>query len=220
MRIVVDIDDTLINTRRRLQGVWQFILDTKIPLDDIEMLSTVEVFGKYSSEEQKVSMNELREYYWDLLLCVDERGVELAELDEPIPSAADVLQKWAEESQIILLTGRPENTRELTMRQLKGFGFPSGKVELVMYRLEDYARARGAESGPSLVETRARLFSQICRAYSVIRVVDDYPGYFRTYREYDVPDRMGLLRSQAYSPRSFLENGATRVVRGWHELSG
>ncbi len=220
MSIVVDIDDTIINTRRRLQGVWQIILETKIPLDDIEILNTVEMFEKYSSEKQKARMNELRENYWDLLLCVDDRGEELAELDEPIPFSADVLRKWAAERQIILLTGRPENTRELTMGQLKRFGFPCEEIELVMYRREDYARARGALSGPSLLDTRARLFSEICGAYSVIRVVDDYPGYFRTYREYDVPDRVGLLRSQGYLLRDFLENGATRVVRGWDELLG
>ncbi|MFQ6065423.1 MAG: hypothetical protein ACE5L6_08110 [Candidatus Bathyarchaeia archaeon] len=29
--VVVDVDDTLINTEQRMQGVWQHLLDCKIP---------------------------------------------------------------------------------------------------------------------------------------------------------------------------------------------
>lgn len=32
-RVIVDIDDTLIDTRRRMQKLWNLLLDRKIPKD-------------------------------------------------------------------------------------------------------------------------------------------------------------------------------------------
>ncbi|MHA2602515.1 MAG: hypothetical protein AM324_010330 [Candidatus Thorarchaeota archaeon SMTZ1-83] len=218
MSIVVDIDDTLIDTKRRLHGVWKSLLDTDVTLEDIEMLTLGDIFMRYATSEQKKRMGELRQRFWDLLLCIEERGSELAELDEPIPDAARILRNWSEQAQMVYLTGRPENTRELTLDQLRRFDFPTENAVLSMYLPEDYSRARGNETGPTLVEARARLLKQICGEYQVFRVVDDYPGYFTLYREQGIPERVGLCRSRAYTPESFLESGATRVVKGWHEL--
>ncbi|MFX1368699.1 MAG: hypothetical protein ACFFAY_08890 [Promethearchaeota archaeon] len=218
MSIVVDIDDTLIDTRYRLQGVWKALLNLEVSMDDVEMLGHGEVFMKYASEEHKDRMNDLQQQFWDFLLCEDERGYEFAQLDTPIQDAAEVLRKWSSDSKIVYLTGRPENTREFTLGQLNKFDFPTENTELVMYQTSDFSRARGLGTGPTLVEVRTQLFDNIAKKHQVTKAVDDYPGYFTIYQEQDVPDRIGICISKKYTVKQFLDRGATRVVRSWREL--
>jgi len=217
--VVVDIDDTLISTDRRMQGIWRHVLGREIPLEDVETLSLEQVFLKFASAEQKVHATEFRRRFWDVVLCLEEVGVELLELDEAVPFAADVLQEWSKQCGLVYLTGRTDNTRELTLRELVKFGFPTENVQLLMFNVEDYARMRGEDpSGSTLVDAKARLLSQLSRKWNVIRVVDDYPGYFPVYKQLGVPERIGLLRSKRYSPRDYIERGATRVVESWKQI--
>jgi hypothetical protein len=216
--VVVDVDDTLISTKQRMQGVWRQVLDCEIPMEAVETLSLVQIFEKYASSDQKARVNELRKRFWDISLCLEKVGVELVELDKPIPFAANVLQTWNKQCRLVYLTGRPETTRDVTLGQLKKFGFPTDNIQLTMFNLEDFARARGASSGPTLVEAKSRLFSSISKRHDVVRVVDDYPGYFTVYREFGVPDRIGLLRPKRYPRERYIEKGATRVVESWKEL--
>ena len=217
--VVVDIDDTLISTDRRMQGIWRHVLGREVPLEDVETLSLEQVFLKFASAEQKVHAAEFRRRFWNVVLCLEEVGAELLELDEAVPFAADVLQEWSKQCGLVYLTGRTDNTRELTLRELVKFGFPTENVQLLMFNVEDYARMRGEEpSGSTLVDAKARLLSQLSRKWNVIRVVDDYPGYFPVYKQLGVPERIGLLRSKRYSPRDYIERGATRVVESWKQI--
>jgi hypothetical protein len=217
--VVVDVDDTLINTQRREQGVWHQVLGRQIPMEAVETLGLAQIFEKFASSDQKAHANELRKRFWDILLCLENIGVELAELDKPIAFAAEVLQRWSKNCQIVYLTGRTENTRDLTLDQLRKFGFPTDNIQLAMFNLEDYARARGlSSSGPTLVEVKSRLFSSISKQLDVVRVVDDYPGYFAVYKQFGVPERIGLLRPKRYSPQDYIDRGATRVVESWKQL--
>lgn len=217
--VVVDVDDTLINTERRMQGVWHQVLGREIPLEDVETLGLIQIFEKFATSDQKERVNELRKLFWDIVLCLEKVGLALIELDEPIPHAADVLQTWSRHCRLVYLTGRPENTRDLTLGELRKFGVPTINVQLVMFSLEDYARARGLDpSGPTLVSAKAKLFSSLSKKHNVVRVVDDYPGYFTIYRQFGVPDRIGLLRPKRYSPQQYIDEGATRVVESWKEL--
>jgi hypothetical protein len=217
--IVVDIDDTLIGTDKSMQGIWHKVLDREIPLEMIETLGLEQIFMKYASSEQKACVNELQKRFWDILLCVEDAGVELVKLQEPIPFAAGVLQKWSKQCMLVYLTGRTENTRDLTLRELERFGFPTDNTQLLMFSLEDYARVRGVNpSGPTLVEAKARLMATISKEQSVVRVVDDYPGYFPVYKQFGIPDRIGLLRRKRYSLQDYVDQGATRVVESWKQL--
>jgi hypothetical protein len=217
--IVVDVDDTLISTDRRVQGVWRELLGVDVPLEDVETLDLEQIFMKYASPEQKAHAREFQKRFWDVVLCLEEIGIKLLKLHEPIPYAPDVLQKWRKQRMLVYLTGRTENTRDLTLRELENFGFPTDNTQLVMFNLEDYARARGENpSGPTLIDAKSRLFSSISRQTVVIRVVDDYPGYFPIYKQFNVPERIGLLRPKRYTPQQYLEKGATRVVKSWKEL--
>ncbi len=219
--VVVDVDDTLINTERRMQGVWRELLGREVPMEAVETLGLGQIFKKFASSDQKARANELRKRFWDILLCLENIGNELAELDEPIPFAAEVLQTWSKHCQLVYLTGRTENTRELTLDQLRKFGFPTDNTRLVMFNLEDYERARGLNlSGSTLVEAKSRLFSSISKQYDVVRVVDDYPGYFTVYRQFGVPERIGFLRPKRYSPQQYIDRGATKVVESWKQLKG
>ncbi len=216
--VVVDVDDTLIDTQRRIQAVWQQLLGLEIPLQEVQNLGTQQIFEKYASPDQKARVNELKKRFWDILLCQEEIGIKLIELDEPVPFAAAVLQKWSRQCALIYLTGRPETTRDLTVGKLKEFDFPTNNTQLVMYNLEDYARARGASSGPTLVQARSRLFSSLAKQHDVVRVVDDYPGYFTIYKEFEIPERIGLMRSKLFSQQDYLRRGATKVVESWKQL--
>jgi len=217
--VVVDVDDTLISTQRREQGVWRQVLGREIPMQAVETLGLAQIFEKFASSDQKTHANELREKFWDISLCLGNVGIELAELDEPVPFAAEVLQTWSKHCQLVYLTGRTENTRDLTLDHLRKFGFPTDNIQLVMFNLEDYARARGLDpSGPTQVEAKSRLFSSISKQHDVVRVVDDYPGYFTIYRQFGVPERIGLLRPKRYSLQDYIDRGATRVVESWKQL--
>jgi hypothetical protein len=218
--VVVDVDDTLINTERRMQGVWRELLGREVPMETIETLGLMQIFEKFASSDQKARANELRKRFWDISLCLEDVGIELAELDEPIPFAAEVLQTWSKHCRLVYLTGRTENTYDLTLDQLRKFGLPTDDIQLIMFNLEDYARARGLNpSGPTLVDAKSRLFSSISKQHNVVRVVDDYPGYFLVYRQFDVPERIGFLRPKKYSPQDYIDRGATRVVENWKQLN-
>jgi len=73
-------------------------------------------------------------------------------------------------------------------------------------------------SGVTLIEAKSRLFSSISKQYDVVRVVDDYPGYFTVYRQFGVPERIGFLYPKKYSLQQYIDRGATRVVESWKQL--
>jgi hypothetical protein len=217
--VVVDIDDTLISTDLSMQGVWREVLGCEVPLDAVETLGLEQIFDRFASPEQKIRAGELSRRFWDISLCLEEVGVELFRLHEPIPFSAEILQTWINHCKLIYLTGRTENTRDLTFSELKKFGFPTSNIQLVMSGLEDFARARGIDhSGPTLVGAKSKLFSSILKEYNIVRVIDDYPGYFPIYKQFGVPDRIGLMHSRRHSSQQYIDKGATRVVTSWSQL--
>lgn len=217
--VVVDIDDTLINTERAVQGAWRELLGREIPMQDVETLNMAQIFQKYASATQKAHVDEFQKRFWDMLLCTEKVGIDLFKLHEPIPFAANALQTWSRKCTLVYLTGRPETTRNLTLNELKKFSFPTDNIQLTMFNIEDYARARGDDpSGPTLVEAKSRRFSLISRQHNVVRVVDDNPGYFPIFKQFGVPERIGLLRPKRYSPQQYVDRGATRVVESWEQL--
>lgn len=215
--VVVDVDDTLIDKKRSTHGIWEMVLEREIPFEDVVELRAEEIFERHATEEQRTRMAELRRPFVDIQLCRDERGIELLGLDEPVPHAAEALGEWSGRCRIVYLTGRIEALRRPTLEQLSRFGFPVEGTELVMFNPDDWA---DSSPGRAIVEARSRLFSQICDEHDVVRVVDDFPGYFKTYREYDVPELIGLLRSRNFKAQDFIERGATRVIESWEELMG
>lgn len=219
MSVVLDVDDTLIRTARRMQGVWRVLLGRNLPMEAVKTLSLEQIFVKYASPKQKARVGEFQRRFWDIVLCLEDVGVELLELHTAVPFAAAVLQSWRQKYRLVYLTGRTENTRQLTLAELKRFGFPVDDVELLMFNVKDYARARGVNpSGPTLVDAKSKLFFSLSKKHDVVRVVDDYPGYFPIYKQYAVPDRIGLLRPKRYEPQQYIDRGATRVIKSWKEL--
>ncbi len=216
-RVVVDIDETLIHTSRRRHAVASRILGAEIPPEAVETLSNKRLFEQYASPEQREREGELSRGYWDLLLCLDERGLELLHLDEAVPHAAEALRSWEGHCEIVYLTGRPESMRSHTLVALDGFGYPVEGARLVMFELADWESFLSGNR-MALQEARERLFISILEEGPVARVVDDFPGYFRTYTKYGVPDRVGLLFSPRRTLQRFLDRGATRVFESWRPL--
>jgi hypothetical protein len=217
--VVVDVDDTLISTNRRIQAIWRKILGCDVPLEAVETMGLEQIFTKYASSEQKTRVKEFQKRFWDVVLCLEEVGVDLTELHEPLPHAADVLQGWSKNCPLVYLTGRTENTRDLTLRELENFGFPTDNAQLLMFNVDDYDRARGLNpTGQTLVDAKSRLFSSLSKQQQIVRVIDDYPGYFTIYKQFAVPERIGLLRPKRYKPEQYINHGATRVIQSWKEL--
>jgi hypothetical protein len=211
MSYLIDIDDTLVSTRKRTQGLWKHVLGCVVPLGEIESMTARQIFERYATEEQRPSMRDLQRRFTETMLCKNVEGVKLMELDEPIPYAADVLKRWREEAEIVYITGRLERIKMETVSQLRRFGFPVEETELVMFKEEDWGKG-------GVGEARRALLDEVVGSHSVHRVVDDFPGYFTVYTNYDIPERIGLLQSKMYQSSDFLERGATKVVKSWSEL--
>ncbi len=211
MSYLIDIDDTLVSTRKRTQGLWKHVLGCVVPLGEIETMTARQIFERYATEEQKPLMRDLQRRFTETMLCRNVEGVRLMELDEPIPYAANVLHRWWKEAEIVYITGRLERVREETASQLRRFGFPVEETELVMFKEGDWRNG-------GVGEARRALMDEVVVAHSVHRVVDDFPGYFTVYRDYGISERIGLLQSKMYKSTDFLERGATKVVKSWSEL--
>lgn len=209
--VVVDIDDTLVNTDRRKWAVWRHILGREIPLQIVERASSRQVLERFTSAD-----SELWKRFWRVLLCWEEAGIRFLELDEPIPFAAEVLNSWSRECKLVYLTGRTKNMHHLTLDELRRFGFPVDEADLVMTNREDLESYLASLT--SVDKIRARFFSSLSKQYKVIRVVDDYPNYFTIYRQFRAPDRIGLLRPKRFSTQDYFTQGATRVIESWKQL--
>ncbi len=216
-KVVVDIDETLIHTSRRKHTVASRVLDAEIPFEAVETMSDKQLFEQYASPEQMTRQGEISRRFWDLLLCLDEGGLDLLHLDEAVPHAAEALRSWEGHCEIVYLTGRPEPMRSHTLEAIEGFGYPVEGTRLIMFEQADWESFLSGNR-MALQETRERLFVSILEDGPVARVVDDFPGYFRTYSKYGVPDRVGLLFSPRRTLQRFLDRGATRVFEGWRPL--
>jgi hypothetical protein len=210
--VVVDIDDTLFDTERRRHAAWCQVLSREIPMEVTESSGSREILKRYAFSDKTTW-----EKFWMLVLCMEEAGANLLELDKPIPRASEALHNWSTNYKLVYLTGRTENMRQLTIDQLRKFDFPTRGTDLEMFTLKDWTIFFSSAS--SVVKARSRIFSSILKRYNVLRVVDDYPGFFAAYRKHPVPDKVGLLRKKRFSSQEYLDNGATRVVENWKQLS-
>lgn len=209
MSLLIDIDDTLISTKKRTQGLWRYVLGCNVSIEEIETLTAVQIFERYATEQQKPRMRELQRLFTQTMLCLNDVGLKLMEEDEPIPYAVEVLNQW--EGSKVYITGRLEHLRNPTLAQLRLFGFPVDDTMLYMFNEDDW---RGGKLG----EARKRILDDIMSKHHVIKVVDDFPGYFPVYMELGIPERIGLCCSRTYKPEDYLSRGATKVVESWKEL--
>ena len=209
--IVCDIDDTLVNTEHRRNAAWRRVLGREIPMKVTESSGSREILRRYAFSDRRIW-----EKFWLLVLCMEEGGADLLELDRAIPYASEVLRNWGASHKLVYITGRTENMRQLTLDELRRFGFPTSRADLEMFTLKDWISFFSSAS--SAIKTRAEMFSSILKRYNVVRVVDDFPDFFDAYKKHHVPDKVGLLRKKRFSRQDYLANGATRVVENWRQL--
>ena len=209
--IVVDIDDTLVNTEYRRNAAWRRVLGREIPMEVTESSSSREILERHAFSDRRIW-----EKFWLLVLCLEEGGTDLLELDRPVPYASEVLKNWSTSYKMVYITGRTKNMRQLTLAELRRFGFPTRGTDLEMFTLKDWISFFSSAS--SAIKTRAKIFSSILKRYNVVRVVDDFPDFFAAYKKHHVPDKVGLLRKKRFSRQDYLVNGATRVVENWRQL--
>jgi hypothetical protein len=208
--LLVDVNDTLVSTIKRTQGLWRHVLGCEVSEEEVEALTAQQIFERHATEEQRPKMRELQRLFTETMLCRNEEGLRLIEVDEPVPHAAQALRDW--QGPVVYITGRLEHVRDATMSQLRRFGFPLEGAELHMFREEDWR-------GGGLGDARRRMLEGILEKHRVLRVVDDFPGYFPVYKELGIPERIGLCRSRAHRPEDYFSKGATRIVDSWRELA-
>ncbi|MGC8850144.1 MAG: hypothetical protein ACP5K1_06415 [Candidatus Bathyarchaeia archaeon] len=202
--IMVDIDETLVDTSSRKRSAWKLVLGVEIPVEVIEENPSRKILNIYAPNRWDLWLE-----FWRTLLCYKEEGVELLSLDKAIAGAAEVLNRWAESYRIIYITGRTENMRVLTLRELEELGFPTRDGEILMSpSLEDFLN--------NPLEVRRKLIIRAAKASKIARVIDDYPKYFRIYSKLGIPDRIGVIRSRRYSESEY--EGATKLIKEWREL--
>jgi phosphoglycolate phosphatase-like HAD superfamily hydrolase len=209
--LVVDVDDTLLDTTARMQAIWGELLGRVVPREAVESKDLRQLFTEYATGDQLREAEAYQRRFFRLLLCEEDKGLEFAELDTPIPGAAEALRTLADRHRIVYLTGRTENTRAQTLESLRRHGFPVDAAELLMVTTMDWHSGKANEA-------RKRLLEKAAAGGDVSMVVDDYPGYFPLYVELGIPERVGLLKPGKYKPESYIERGATRVIEAWGEL--
>jgi len=211
LTVAVDIDDTLVGTNRRRWAAWRNVLGRELPLEIVEGHRTRDILRIYAPSD-----GDVWERFWKVLLCWEEEGIELLNLDTPLPFAAEVLRRWSEEYIVVYFTGRSTNMYDFTLKELDKFGFPVEKVDLVMLSLEDWRMYLDAKA--SALQLRSKLFSSVHARYEIVRVVDDVPHYFSIYKKFGVPERIGMQHSKIYSRQEYFSHGATKVVTKWEQL--
>lgn len=212
--IIIDIDDTLIDSVNRTKIIVESILECEISINDMLEKNLEQIFNKYADDIQRSKANELKQQFQDTLLCKNDTGIDLMKLNQPIPTAASVLQLWNEHFKLIYLTGRLERIRDLTLSELERFGFPVQNSNLYMIKNED---TLFKIPFPVIRKKQLTHITSTIDHETILRVVDDFPGYFLCYEELLIPERYGYCHGRK-KPQDFFKNGATRVFKNWNEL--
>jgi FMN phosphatase YigB (HAD superfamily) len=109
--VVVDIDDTVLDTTMRMQAIWRELLGREVPAEAVETMGLRKIFEEYATPQQMENVREHQTRFFRLLLCEEELGFDFAQLDEAIPYAADTVNAWAIHSHIVYLTGNREHQK-------------------------------------------------------------------------------------------------------------
>lgn len=202
--IVLDIDETIIDTSLRRQAAWRRVTGLDIPVSELEMYGSSYIARKYYGH----NYHPIYLKFWSLLLCYDPDGFKLLEMDKPIPYAADMVSVWSRRYTIVYLTGRTINMRDATLDELRSMGFPTDPM--MIYMAPDLEKYLENPTG-----IRRMLLERIIEEYRVKIIVDDNPVFFEIYRELGIPIRIGILR-----PRFKIEDYryASIVADSWYSL--
>lgn len=202
--VVLDIDETIVDTSTRRQAAWRIVLGFDIPLDDLEMHGSSSIAKRYGgSNYQSIYLK-----FWSILLCYEPEGFRLLELDKPIPYAVEVVSLWSRRYKIVYLTGRTSNMKSATIDELRSMGFPVDPTLIYMAPdLEQYLE--------NPLGIRRTLLGKVIENYDVKMIVDDNPVFFDIYRDLGIPTRIGLLR-----PRFKIDDYryASIIADSWRSL--
>lgn len=125
--------------------------------------------GTLSDARHRLHHLEARPRDWEAFFAA-------ASDDPPLPEGVRLALQWAEEHELVYLTGRPESCRADTERWLAGHGLPAG--ELWMRGSKDFR--------PSRV-TKLQLLQQLAAEHRVAVAVDDDPQVCDAYTDAGFP---------------------------------
>jgi len=202
--VVLDIDETIVDTSARRQAAWRIVLGLEIPLEELEMHGSSSIAKRYGGlNYQSVYLK-----FWSILLCYEPEGFKLLKLDKPQPYAVEVVSSWSRRYRIIYLTGRTVNMESATAEELRFMGFPVDPGSL--YMAPDLKQYLENPEG-----VRRILLEEIIDRYDVEIIVDDNPIFFDIYRDLCIPTRIGILR-----PRFKIDDYryASVIADNWRSL--
>jgi len=105
-----------------------------------------------------------RDFFWELFLSPS-----LMALDEPRRLGINLLLDRLKRGRVIIVTGRPERLRRVTINQLSGFGVPIKRVDAVLMR-EDGDLRKEWHVKPEILKAYVA-----ARGLRVVEVHDDEP---------------------------------------------
>ena len=200
--ILVDIDDTVVNTLRRRWMAWRY-LGYSLPLDMVERHSSKEIIQLVGGDR------DLWMDFWRLLLAFDEKGIELLKYDQPIPGVSETLLKLrAKGYKIVFITGRTKNMYDAVIQEFRDFNFPLDDI----FMAEDLS-----EMLEKPLDVRRALLNKIMDKYLPLLAVDDYPKYHLVYWDFNIPHRIGYLRKMRFPSSKY--KWSTFVADNWYTIN-
>ena len=153
--VYVDVDDVLAQTGRMFLRLLAERFHRRVRWDDIRSYHLGESFG-LGAEELERFMAAAHEP--EALLSI-----------EPMPGAAEALAAWLESGyEVLVITGRPPATREVTLEWLRDRGLPFRRFHLLDKYSEFYDGAHGTPEGALRLEDLA--------GFDLCFAVEDFPG--------------------------------------------
>ena len=196
-RIYVDVDDVLAQTGRMFVDVLSTAFDRRVDFEEIHSYHLGDSF--------ELPPEELSRF-----MHLAHRPEALASI-EPMPGAAAVLGEWRQRGyEILVVTGRPPETRAATLAWLERHAMPFSEFHLLDKYSEVY---RGRPAIPDGVLTLADL-----PGLSLCLAVEDFPGAAE-HLAHDLGVPVALF-DRPWNRRVAPFDGAAPLVRchSWDEI--
>jgi hypothetical protein len=203
--ILVDIDDCILNVTRRKAAIYSYLLNKKITVKDVIGKRTAEFLSNYLPPNK---IEEYREKFWKIALCLEKEGYKFIDLDKPEPYSRQILRKLSKKFIIVYISNRLESMKHISISQLKKFNFPYYEN---VYHADDQTFLS------STTEGRKSVLSKIPKLNYVV-VIDDLPENYYHYKNLGIPKIIGFMKYIVLDEKKFYNNGANYVIKSWKDF--
>lgn len=186
--IIVDIDGTICDSRKRMSAAIQDVLGRHIPPEQI----------KYSIEANVSASREEKRKIWHVFL-----SSRYIDFDTPIPYSVEMLNFFSEKKyKIIYLSSRPILLFNVTYSWLRRYGYPKGKLILRKVYEKD-------------IIFKEREVHQLVIYNDVKYGLGDTPTDMKTYTKFGICP-IGI--TTFYSKEKLIKAGGRIIVNTWKTI--